>query len=89
MTAILLSILVIAINTYFVVQTVNDFEFGWAALLLVIVIGICYLVFCVYLVVHMAVSMGNRNLLRYDFVSKYIMGSIESQLAVNPISYSR
>jgi NRAMP (natural resistance-associated macrophage protein)-like metal ion transporter len=86
--SILLSVVVIAINTYFVVETMNSLHLHWFALVIVVVIGVCYLIFCAYLVVHMAISMGNTNLLRYGLVKKYIMGPIDSQLSVNPISYS-
>ncbi|RZC14257.1 Malvolio, partial [Asbolus verrucosus] len=86
--SILLSILVITINTYFVVQTMKDLHLQWYALLVVIIIGICYLIFCAYLVIHMAISMGNTNLLRYRLVTKYVVGPVDSQLSVNPISYS-
>lgn len=87
--SILLSIVVIAINTYFVINTVNELELHWFPLLVVILVGIFYLLFCVYLVIHMAISMGNTRLLRYGFVSKYVMGPIDSSLDINPMSYSR
>lgn len=87
--SILLSVVVIGINTYFVVETVNELHLHWFALLIVVIIGICYLIFCAYLVIHMAISMGNTELLRYSLVKKYIMGPIDSQLSVNPVSYSR
>ncbi|EFA04852.1 protein Malvolio isoform X1 [Tribolium castaneum] len=87
--SILLSILVIGINTYFVVETMNELHLHWYALVFVVIIGIFYLIFCAYLVIHMAISMGNTNLLRYHLVKKYIMAPIESQLSVNPVSYSR
>ncbi|KAJ3650843.1 hypothetical protein Zmor_016921 [Zophobas morio] len=87
--SILLSVVVIAINTYFVVQTMNDLHLHWYALFFVVIIGICYLIFCAYLVIHMAISMGNTNLLRYGLVRRYIMAPTDAQLSVNPISYSR
>ncbi|XP_018565976.1 protein Malvolio isoform X2 [Anoplophora glabripennis] len=86
--SILLSIVVIAINTYFVVNTVNELELHWFPLLVVILVGILYLLFCAYLVVHMAISMGNTRLLRYGFVNKYVMGPIDSALDISPISYA-
>lgn len=87
--SIILSVVVIAINTYFVVNTVNEHHLHWFFLLLVIVIGIFYLVFCFYLVLHMAISMGNTSLLRYNFVNKYIMGPVDMTLNIHPISYTR
>ncbi|KAJ8951148.1 hypothetical protein NQ318_021592 [Aromia moschata] len=86
--SILLSIMVIAINTYFVVNTVNELELHWFPLLLVVIVGIFYLVFCAYLVIHMAISMGNTSLLRYSLVQRYVVGPVDSTLDISPISYS-
>ncbi|CAG9815191.1 unnamed protein product [Phaedon cochleariae] len=87
--SILLSIVVIGINTYFVVNTMNELDLHWFSLLLVIVVGIFYLLFCLYLVVHLIVSIGNTRLLRYDFVNKYVIGPVDATLDISPISYSR
>ncbi|KAK9886485.1 hypothetical protein WA026_016768 [Henosepilachna vigintioctopunctata] len=86
--SILLSIVVIGINTYFVIQTVQDRALDWPWLFVVGVIGVLYLVFCVYLVIHMSVSMGCDRLLRYDFVNKFVVGPVNSNLTVQPINYS-
>lgn len=87
--SIILSIVVITINTYFVVNTVNEHNLHWFFLLVIIIVGIFYLLFCFYLVVHMAISMGNTSLLRYHFVNKYIMGPVDMTLNIEPISYTR
>ncbi|XP_044762684.1 protein Malvolio-like isoform X3 [Coccinella septempunctata] len=86
--SILLSIVVIAINTFFVIQTVQHYA-TWPWLVLVAIVGVLYLLFCVYLVLHMAVSMGCEGLLKYDFISNYVVGPVNSQLTVQPINYSR
>lgn len=88
MAAILLSVVVIGINTFFVIQTVQHYA-TWPWLVVVAIVGVLYLLFCVYLVLHMAVSMGFEGLLRYDFVNKYVVGPVNSQLTVQPINYSR
>lgn len=87
--ATLLSVLVIGINTYFVVETVNELHLHWFALTIVVIVGIIYLLFCAYLVIHMAVSMGYTGLLQYRFVRKYVMGPVDANMSVNPITYSR
>lgn len=87
--ATLLSVVVIGINTYFVINTVNDLELTWFPLLCVILVGICYLIFCAYLVVHMAISMGNIRLTQYDIVKKYVGSPIDINATVTPVSYSR
>ncbi|KAK5638669.1 hypothetical protein RI129_012964 [Pyrocoelia pectoralis] len=88
--AVTLSAVVITINTYFIVSTVNSFNLGWYALTLVVIIGMLYLLFCFYLAIHMAVSMGATSLTRFRFVNKYIYGPVnQGQLTTDPISYSR
>lgn len=88
--AVTLSAVVITINTYFIVSTVNSFNLGWYALTLVVIIGMLYLLFCFYLAIHMAVSMGATSLTRFRFVNKYIYGPVnQGRLTTDPISYSR
>lgn len=84
-----LSVVVIGINTYFVVNTVNEMDLNWAALVLVVIIGILYLLFCCYLALHMAVSMGNKSLLRFDVITKYVIGMPDSDTGVPNLSYTR
>ncbi|KAL3270632.1 hypothetical protein HHI36_021164 [Cryptolaemus montrouzieri] len=88
LAAILLSIVVIGINTFFVTQTVQDLSLAWPWLVLVCIIGVLYLLFCIYLVLHMAVSMGWDSLLKYDFVNNFVIGPVNSSLSVQPINYS-
>ncbi|KAK9754256.1 Natural resistance-associated macrophage protein [Popillia japonica] len=83
-----LSVVVIGINTYFVVNTVNEMDLNWAALVLVVIIGILYLLFCCYLALHMAVSMGNKSLLRFDVITKYVIGMPDSDTGVPNLSYT-
>ncbi|XP_025830765.1 protein Malvolio isoform X2 [Agrilus planipennis] len=86
--ATLLSLVVISINTYFVIETVNDLQLSWFWLMIVILIGILYLIFCVYLVIHMIVSMGYTTIAKYKFVNKYVIGPVDSKLASNTTAYS-
>ncbi|XP_031330441.1 protein Malvolio-like isoform X1 [Photinus pyralis] len=90
MIAVTLSAVVIAINTYFIGSTVSNFNLGWVALTFVVIVGVLYLLFCLYLAIHMAISMGATGLTRYQFVNKYIYGPVnQGQLTTDPISYSR
>ncbi|XP_066257784.1 protein Malvolio-like [Euwallacea similis] len=85
----LLSLLVICINIYTVITTVFEFDLHWLSLTIISILGICYIFFCIYLVIHMSISMGNTWLLKYDFVNTYIADeTAESNLGVYPISYS-
>lgn len=86
--SILLSIVVIGINTYFVINTVNELNLHWFPITIIVIVGIMYLIFCAYLVVHMVISMGNTSLLRYGFVKKYVMGPVDATLDISPISYA-
>ncbi|XP_019875752.1 protein Malvolio-like isoform X2 [Aethina tumida] len=87
--SLLLSLFVIGVNTYVVIDLLNHSHIPWYTVALVVAVGVLYLIFCAYLIIHMAVSMGSSSLLRYDFVSKYIMGPIDATLQVDPVSYSR
>lgn len=87
--AMVLSIVVITINTYFVVSTVNSLHLNVYALIAVVVIGVLYLLFCMYLAIHMAVSMGATSLTRYQFVNRYVCGpTVDGQLTNDPVTYS-
>ncbi|XP_060532725.1 protein Malvolio-like isoform X1 [Cylas formicarius] len=86
--SILLSFIVISINIYFVVCTVNEFDLYWLPLTLISIVALLYIVFCVYLVLHMAVSMGNTRVLQYDLVKKLVVGPVEGNTLVHPASYS-
>lgn len=88
--ATLLSLVVICINTYTVITTLKEFSLHWVSLTGIGILGVCYLLFCVYLVIHMSISMGSTRLMQYDLVRKYIIGSSQdANLGVSPISYSR
>lgn len=58
-----LSAVVIAVNIFVVVQTVRqELPHNWAILFGMSVYAILYLLFCAYLIIHMAVSMGATSL---------------------------
>ncbi|XP_020297578.1 protein Malvolio isoform X2 [Pseudomyrmex gracilis] len=79
-----LSILVITINIYFVIQTVQeDLPHNWAILLCMSIYAIMYLIFCGYLAIHMAVSMGATSLGSHWFVDKYIGTPVVSSLRIS------
>lgn len=80
--SILLSLVIIAINIYFVYNTVDELELSAGLIAAVIVYGVLYLLFCVYLGIHLAVSMGNQTLAKIGFVQKYVMVS-DSKLSIN------
>ncbi|XP_054008281.1 protein Malvolio isoform X2 [Hylaeus anthracinus] len=86
-----LSAIVICINIYFVLNTVkDDLPHHWAVILAVSIYAILYLLFCFYLVIHMAVSMGATSLGNHWFVNKYIGSPVSTTLGLsNPTIYAR
>ncbi|XP_077269133.1 solute carrier family member malvolio isoform X1 [Temnothorax americanus] len=86
-----LSVLVIVINIYFVAQTVQeDLPNNWAIYLAMSVYAFLYLIFCAYLAIHMAVSMGATSLGNNWFVTKYIGTPVSPTLGIsNPAVYAR
>ena len=63
--AIALSILVIIINIYFVFQYVLSLEItAWYSIAALVIIGLAYLLFCLYLTIDMIINMGVDGILR-------------------------
>ena len=59
LTAVALSVVVISINIYFVgVYATTNFPDGWLKYFGLSIFGLFYLMFCTYLTVHVAISMG-------------------------------
>ncbi|XP_076759914.1 solute carrier family member malvolio isoform X2 [Xylocopa sonorina] len=85
-----LSALVITINIYFVIDTVQkDLPHHWAVILAISIYSILYLLFCLYLVIHMSVSMGATFLGDYRFVRQYIGTPVNTTLGLsNPAIYA-
>ncbi|XP_017759399.1 PREDICTED: protein Malvolio isoform X2 [Eufriesea mexicana] len=86
-----LSVVVIAINIYFVINTVEtDLPHHWAIILAISIYSILYLLFCFYLTIHMAVSMGATSVGDHWFVKKYIGSPVSTTLGLsNPAIYAR
>ncbi|XP_029043540.1 protein Malvolio isoform X2 [Osmia bicornis bicornis] len=86
-----LSAVVITINIYFVINTVReDLPHHWAVILAISIYSILYLLFCLYLVIHMAVSMGASSLNDYWLVKKYVGSPVSTTLGLsNPAVYAR
>lgn len=66
-TAIALSTVVIAINSFFVVHSViYDIPQQWGIWLAIAVFAAFYVLMCTYFILHMIVSMGNTRLGEYQ-----------------------
>ncbi|XP_017797801.1 PREDICTED: protein Malvolio isoform X2 [Habropoda laboriosa] len=88
--ATILSALVISINIYFVINAVQEeLPHHWAVILAISIYSILYLLFCVYLTIHMAVNMGATSLANHWFVKKYIGSPVSTTLGLsNPAIYA-
>ena len=63
--AIALSILVIIVNIYFVFQYVLGLDItAWYSIMALAIIGLAYLLFCLYLTIDMIINMGADGILR-------------------------
>ncbi|XP_043281269.1 protein Malvolio [Venturia canescens] len=87
-----LSVIVITINIYFVIDTINENGVGsdnWGVLLAIAIYALLYLAFCLYLSIHMAISMGATSLTNNRFIAKYIGGPVSTNFSLtNPAAYS-
>ena len=69
--SVLLSLLVIAVNTYFVLTYVIDLGITNAAFIIFLVLfGLAYLLFCLYLTIDMMLAMGHARLASLPLVQK-------------------
>lgn len=70
---ITLSVVIISINIYFVIyQTITNFNYNLALLIGVIVYSTIYLLMCIYLTLHLVISMlDDCSVLRRNAVSIY------------------
>ncbi|XP_032595795.1 protein Malvolio isoform X1 [Drosophila grimshawi] len=76
--SILLTIVVIGVNLYFVVVQVETLEIKGGMLALVCIFAILYLLFVLYLVIHMAACMGNKRLINSRWVQRFVLPSQNS-----------
>ncbi|XP_065365287.1 protein Malvolio isoform X2 [Calliphora vicina] len=76
--SILLTIVVIAVNLYFVINQVEALKIEGGILAVVCIFAILYLLFNLYLVIHMAACMGNKTLMNSRWVQKYVLPSQNS-----------
>ncbi|XP_008555613.1 protein Malvolio isoform X2 [Microplitis demolitor] len=85
-----LSAVVIAINIYFVKDTVETvLPDHWAVYLGITIYALFYLGFCLYLVIHMAIAMGADFLTNYRLIAKFIGGPTEMNFSLtSPSDYS-
>lgn len=74
--AILTSLGIVGLNTYFVMVTIIGLDMTWYYWLLFAVVAVVYTFFCIYLTVHMVIFMGAKSLMNYPIINKYVWGPI-------------
>ncbi|XP_037940864.1 protein Malvolio isoform X2 [Teleopsis dalmanni] len=72
-TSIALTVVVIAVNLYFVISQVETYNVEGGILAIICIFAILYLLFNLYLVIHMAACMGNRVLNNNKWVQKFVL----------------
>jgi len=77
--SVLLSMLVIAVNTYFVISYVIKLNISNPAFILfVVLMGIIYLLFCFYLTIDMMLAMGSTHLASLPLVRRIFSTTVAS-----------
>uniref|UniRef100_A0A0A1WXY9 Protein Malvolio n=2 Tax=Zeugodacus cucurbitae TaxID=28588 RepID=A0A0A1WXY9_ZEUCU len=76
--SIMLTIVVITVNIYFVVVQVQTASLEGGFLALVCIAAILYLLFNLYLVIHMIACMGNQRFVNNRWVQKFVLPSQNS-----------
>ncbi|XP_037036718.1 protein Malvolio isoform X4 [Bradysia coprophila] len=76
----ILCVVVIVINIFFVTDQVIAADLHWGYMLLVVVFAVLYILFNLYLVIHMTAFMGNQRVLNANLVQKYVLPEDNSLL---------
>ena len=84
--SITLSLAIIAINLYLVIDTIKGEYLHWAILAGIGCFRVLYFAFCVYLIIHMVVFMGGSALLRSQFIKDYVIGPVDLDFSIEPSS---
>ncbi|XP_031640180.1 protein Malvolio-like [Contarinia nasturtii] len=89
MVSFIVFILVTTINVTLVVDQIIDAELNWGWFTIAIIYSTLYILFNIYLLIHMAAHMGNQWLNSLTFVQKYIMpteNTFVNEIVYNPNS---
>lgn len=70
-TSILLSIVVVAINIFFIITELNGENFNIGVIVLIYIFSFLYCVFVIYVVIHMVIAFGGDKYQHIPWVEKY------------------
>ncbi|XP_073822823.1 solute carrier family member malvolio isoform X2 [Musca autumnalis] len=76
--SILLTVVVITVNLYFVINQVEALSIEGGVLAVICIFAILYLLFNLYLVIHMIACMGNKCFMNNRWVQKWVLPSQNS-----------
>ncbi|KAK9874628.1 hypothetical protein WA026_005456 [Henosepilachna vigintioctopunctata] len=74
--SLVLGVIVVGINVFFVVTKLQELELQLIFIILIIILAVLYLLFVVYLTIHLYISFGNTSLEDYPFIQKYVMNEL-------------
>nr|CAH7718716.1 unnamed protein product [Callosobruchus chinensis] len=77
--SLMLSVTIVAINIYFVVEKLLQLSLQLYIVTVVYVLASCYFVFILYLVIHLYIAMGGTWMRHHPAVSKFVMVEIGQQ----------
>ncbi|XP_060526013.1 protein Malvolio-like [Cylas formicarius] len=72
-TSLILSIIIIAINIFFVVSKIEEWDLHVGLIVLIYVFSVAYLLLIVYIGLHMYVSFGGKSIEDHPLVRKYLI----------------
>lgn len=81
--SILLSMIVIGINVFFVYRTVSELNLSFGPIIAIIIVAIFYMILVIYLAIHMIVSLQSNNFMHIDFIKKFVLNDDERTLDVS------
>lgn len=76
--SIVLGIIVIAINAFFVVTKILESDLSTLVIILIVILSICYSIFVLYLSLHMVISFGSTKLENVTLIQQYVMNDLPS-----------
>ncbi|XP_076257520.1 protein Malvolio-like [Rhynchophorus ferrugineus] len=76
-TSVFLGAIIIAINIFFVVSTIQGWDLNVWVLLPIYLLSILYFVFTIYIVFHMYISFGGKQLENAKWVQRYVMKTLD------------
>ncbi|XP_055384851.1 protein Malvolio isoform X2 [Condylostylus longicornis] len=87
--SILLTIVVISINIFFVVSQIMEHHLGSGYIVLIAFVAVAYIIFNFYLIIHMAANMGHNKLSNMTVVQKYVLPDPNSAQENSGSPYTR